>query len=124
MRAKHLFSFFLLLNLLAASIISSGSGQNLKTSLKDLCKFLYSIVGSLAIVMVALSSIAYAAGQMLGAEMRARAVLWSHSLLSGAVIGILMVLLIPPLLAIMLGMSGFDANNCEFYGSGGASSGP
>ncbi len=113
MKIKTLFVLFLLFEIFAFSMVSAAT-SNLQTALQQLCKFLYQVIGNLAIVMVALSSISYAAGQMLGAEMRARAILWSHSLLAGAVIGLLLVLIIPQVLAAMLGMT-YDPNNCTFH---------
>jgi uncharacterized protein (DUF983 family) len=63
--------------------------------------------------MVVLSSIAYTAGQMLGAELRARAVLWSQSMLSGAVIGILLIILVPYLIGVLIGKT-WNQSTCAF----------
>ncbi len=108
MKYKLIFS---LIFILAVSMVSAGG--TITAALTDLCKILYEVVGTLASVMILLSSVVYAGGQMFGAEMRARAHVWSQSLLSGAVIGIIMIVIVPNVLGAMLGMT-FDANSCTF----------
>jgi hypothetical protein len=88
---------------------SNGSTRTLQTTLQQFCTFLFDVVGTLISVMVVLSSISYTAGQMLGAELRARAVLWSQSMLSGAVIGILLIILVPYLIG-----KTWDQRQCNF----------
>ena len=94
---------------------SGGSSTvDLETALTDFCKFMYDMVGTVAMIMVLLSSIVFALGQLFGAETRARANVWATSMVTGAIIGILLTVLLPWLLAKMLGQSGFDAANCTF----------
>ncbi|RME79206.1 MAG: hypothetical protein D6769_03035 [Methanobacteriota archaeon] len=102
-----------LLPILLIVAFTVASPSNLQTALQGLCQFLFDIVGDLAMVMILLSSVSYAAAQIFSAEMRARVIVWSQSLLQGAFIGILMVILVPWLLGVMLGKS-FDVNNCTF----------
>ena len=86
----------------------------LEQALQDFCKFMYDLVGTVAMIMVLLSSIVFAVGQLFGAETRARANVWATSMITGAIIGILLTVLLPWFLAKMLGQSGFDAANCTF----------
>lgn len=63
---------------------------------KTLCaiyNMVYDLVPILAFVLFVLAGAAYAAGQFFGAEMRARAQSWSMSMLTGAIIGLLIVML-------------------------------
>ena len=87
--------------------------SNLTDALQQLCDLLYNLIGSLAMVMVLLSSASYAVAQMFGAELRARMVVWSQSLLQGAFVGVLMIILVPWILGIMLGAN-FDPTSCTF----------
>jgi Na+-driven multidrug efflux pump len=53
-------------------------------------------------VLVVLAGATYAIGQILGAETRARAAVWATAMLTGAVIGIVIYIIMPPLLKILL----------------------
>jgi hypothetical protein len=101
-----LFFFFLLNSKLVIS-------TNLSSTLQDFCRMMFGIVADLATVMVVLSSISYTAGQFLSAEMRARAVIWSQSMLSGAVIGLVLIIIVPYILGVLIGKN-WDANSCQF----------
>ena len=115
MNKTNLLQIFVFLLLIFSINLANNKDATtpLEDALQSLCITLYSLIGSLSMVMVMMSSIVYTGGQMFGAEMRARSHVWSQSLLSGAIIGILMVLIIPSLLGVMLGMS-FDASSCTF----------
>lgn len=89
--------------------------SDLETALSGFCLQLYSYVGDLAFIMMLLSSIVFAAGQFFGAEARARANVWANSMFIGAIIGLLMVILVPWFLGLLLGSSmSFDASTCTF----------
>ena len=49
-------------------------------------------------LMIILAGVIYAAGQMMGAETRARANVWATACLTGALIAILIVVVAPPVL--------------------------
>jgi hypothetical protein len=101
-----LFFFFLLNSKLVIS-------TNLSSTLQDFCRMMFGIVADLATVMVVLSSISYTAGQFLSAEMRARAVIWSQSMLSGAVIGLVLIIIVPYILGVLIGKN-WNADRCQF----------
>ncbi len=88
--------------------------QDLEQALTCLCTTLYSYVSMIAFVMITLSSLVYALGQMFGAETRARANVWATSMLTGAIIGIVLIIIVPAFVAILLGKGNFDPNSCQF----------
>ncbi|MEM4295525.1 MAG: hypothetical protein QXI89_01915 [Candidatus Anstonellales archaeon] len=100
------FLFFFFINIYIAQ-------SQLQQTLQGFCTFLFDVVGTLASVMIVLSSIAYTAGQFLGAELRARATVWSQSMLSGAVIGILLIIIVPYILGVLIGKT-WDSATCTF----------
>ncbi|MCS7109546.1 MAG: hypothetical protein NZ903_01985 [Candidatus Micrarchaeota archaeon] len=78
--------------LLSISYAQGGqSSERLKTTLCALYKDLNSIIPTVAFVLFVLAGVAYAGGQFFGAETRARAISWSMSMVTGAVIGLLIV---------------------------------
>ena len=113
LKIKQLFSFLLLLSL------AFSTSTTLEDALRDLCNALYDYVGTVAFIMILLSSIVFALGQMFGAETRARANVWATSMLTGAITGIILIVLVPSFLAWLLGFSSFDPNTCTFTGGSG-----
>ncbi len=68
-----------------------------------MCWQLLQILPIIAMLMIIGAGIIYAAGQIMGAETRARASQWGTAMLIGAVIAILIVTVAPPVLNIMYG---------------------
>ncbi|VVB73660.1 TrbC/VIRB2 family protein [uncultured archaeon] len=68
---------------------TSTSSSKLTQTLCQIYKDLNSIIPIVAFVLFILSGVSYAGGQFFGAETRARAITWSMSMLTGAVIGLL-----------------------------------
>lgn len=89
------------------------SATDLETLLRDFCTFMYDIVGQLAMIMILMSSTVFSLGQLLGAEMRARMVVWAHNLFMGAITGVLLAVLLPWALGQIVGGS-FDPATCQF----------
>ena len=73
----------------ASVSFAASASSTLTTTLCTLYKDLNSIIPVVAFVLFILSGVAYAAGQFFGAETRARAITWSMSMLTGAIIGLL-----------------------------------
>ena len=105
MQLKNLFVFAILLPLTLAA-------SNLQSALTQFCNELYDIVGTLAMTMIVMSSIVYSGGQFLSAETRARATVWSSNLLTGAIIGIIITILLPTFLGAILGVT-INTQNCS-----------
>jgi len=85
----------LLLNLSFAQPREGGMGA-LKTQLACFCGQLLSVLPVLVILVLVLAGVIYAAGQILGSETRARANVWATACLTGALFGILIVVIAPP----------------------------
>ncbi|MCX8175037.1 MAG: hypothetical protein N3E51_02435 [Candidatus Micrarchaeota archaeon] len=66
------------------------------------CKSLVSLLPVAAMMMIVLAGVIYAAGQMMGAETRARANVWATAALTGALIGILIYVVAPAVIGMML----------------------
>lgn len=79
----------ILLMLFTFISVSFAQATQLTTTLCQLYNSLNSIIPIVAFVLFILAGTAYAVGQFFGAEMRARAVTWSMSMLTGAIIGLL-----------------------------------
>jgi len=103
----------LILTLFLLSLAFASSTTDLQTLLQEFCTFMYGVVGQLAMVMILLSSIVFSLGQMLGAEMRARMVVWAHNLFMGAITGVLLAVILPWALGVVIGGT-FDPDTCEF----------
>ena len=74
----------------------------LSDAIVSLCKDLRSLLPIAAMLMIVIAGVIYAAGQMMGAETRARANVWATAALVGAVIAILIVVIAPPVLQIIM----------------------
>jgi len=100
-------TIFLLLVLLSVPVAATTSSMAVK--IRDaLCGFqtlVYTVLPTLALIMFLFAGLAYAAGQVFGAEMRAKAQGWAMSLLVGGIIGIFIAVLAPILVTIFTGMA-------------------
>ncbi|MCX8202411.1 MAG: hypothetical protein N3G74_01220 [Candidatus Micrarchaeota archaeon] len=70
---------------------STQASEKLKTTLCSLYKDLNSVIPTVAFVLFVLAGVSYAGGQFFGAETRAKAISWSMSMVTGAVVGLLIV---------------------------------
>ncbi len=93
----------LLMFVMSLSFATTAAPSNIQAALCELYNILNSLVPIVAFVLILGAGVVYAAGQMLGAETRARASVWATSMLIGAIIGILIVVLVPNILSILLG---------------------
>jgi hypothetical protein len=91
--------------LLAASLASSqpyylGTGplSSVTGAVSLLCSSLKNLLPVAAMMMIILAGVLYAAGQMMGAETRARANVWATAALTGALIAILIAVVAPAVL--------------------------
>ncbi|MFA5105808.1 MAG: hypothetical protein WC506_02500 [Candidatus Micrarchaeia archaeon] len=92
----------LLFAVVLAGIVSAQLGS-LSTAISTFCNSLKGIVPIAAMMMVVGAGVIYAAGQLMGAETRARANVWATAMLTGALIGIMIVVVAPPVLSTLLG---------------------
>jgi hypothetical protein len=84
---------------------SSNPTASVSEAMANLCAGIMSLVPVASMLMLVLAGVIYAAGQMMGAETRARANVWATACLTGALIGVLIVAIAPTVLAQI---SGFD----------------
>ena len=110
-------SKILLALVLAISIVSAvGPGDvsalfNTNTSgiggaISGLCTGLKTLLPVAAMLMLIFAGVIYAAGQLMGAETRARSNVWATAALTGALICILIVVVAPAVLNVIYGSSG------------------
>ncbi len=81
--------------------IAFAQTEALSSALYDLCIGVKDLIPVAAMLMITLAAVIYAAGQMMGAETRARANVWATSCLTGALIGIIIATVTPKVLAVL-----------------------
>ena len=86
-----------MLSLAFAAPATSGL-SNVTDAISQLCIGLKSMLPVAAMLMIILAGVIYAAGQMMGAETRARANVWATAALTGALIAILISVVAPSVL--------------------------
>ena len=95
--------YTLIFTALFVSLLFADPTDQIKSSLRELCIGLRSLVPIAAMLMILLAAVIYATGQMMGAETRARANVWATSCLTGALIGIIIASVAPIVLETMAG---------------------
>ena len=77
------------------------------TALTALCGGIKGLLPVAAMLMIVLAGVIYAAGQIMGAETRARANVWATACLTGALIAVLIAVIAPAVLnTVYSGVSG------------------
>jgi hypothetical protein len=108
-------------------VILAGVGfaeDNLISAMQSLCSTARNLLALGAMLLIVAAAAVYAIGQIVGAETRARASVWATAMLTGAVIGVIIYLIVPGLIELMtpdLGVSGDDP--CSFSGEAPADGG-
>jgi len=110
MRPK-IFAFALFALLAAAAFATMLT--TLQDAVSQLCMGLKSMLPVVAMTMLILAGVIYAAGQMLGAETRARANVWATACLTGTLIAILIVVIAQPVLQAIYGEQGIISCGAE-----------
>ncbi|HSB46670.1 MAG TPA: hypothetical protein VLD37_01550 [Candidatus Bilamarchaeum sp.] len=95
----------LLVTFLVMNLVSVAYASSLSNALKSLCTMAQQFLGIAVMVLIVMAGAIYAIGQILGAETRARAAVWATAMLTGAVIGIIIYVITPPLVTTLLGTS-------------------
>ncbi len=80
----------------------SGAAASIGSALEDLCSASRTFLAGAIMIMIILAGATYAIGQILGAETRARASVWATAMLTGAIIGALIFLLVPIIINALL----------------------
>jgi uncharacterized protein YacL len=112
MKSRHVFLALLLAMGVAAATVTSVASQ-LAMQICTIRYLIYGLLPTVALVMFLLAGLVYAAGQAFGAETKAKAQGWAMSLLVGAIIGIVLVVLAPALLSVFVSNTAMQAfNSC------------
>ena len=86
----------LLLVLLAINLVmAQQETQQIISALKELYCFLKTTLPVFAAVLIIFAAVIFAAGQVMGAETRARANVWATAMLTGALIGFAVAIIVP-----------------------------
>ena len=92
----------------------TGPLSSMGVAINDLCVGLKAMLPVAAMLMIILAGVIYAAGQMMGAETRARANVWATAALTGALIAILIAVVAPSILGTIYNSpSNWLTNNCN-----------
>jgi len=97
-----LFASLLMLSCIGLST-AAASEPNITAAICDVYNIFNSLVPIGAGLAIFAAAVVYAIGQMLGAEVRARATVWAHALFFGGIFGIIIAKVIPWLLNVMTG---------------------
>jgi hypothetical protein len=88
----------------SAAFAAGMSGISaVNSAVNDLCVGLKALLPVAAMLMIIVAGVIYAAGQMMGAETRARANVWATAALTGALIAILIAVIAPSVLNTIYG---------------------
>jgi uncharacterized membrane protein YozB (DUF420 family) len=105
-----------LLSFIAFTSISfaetSSASSKLTATLCQIYTDLNSIIPVVAFVLFILSGVSYAGGQFFGAETRAKAITWSMSMVTGAVIGLLITQFASLIITNLVGSAGSVTSYC------------
>ncbi|MFA5929727.1 MAG: hypothetical protein WC861_02495 [Candidatus Micrarchaeia archaeon] len=100
-----------ILAVLSSPVFAAVSGLSaVNSAMSVLCQGLTQMLPVAAMLMIVLAGVIYAAGQMMGAETRARANVWATAALTGALMAILIAVVAPSVLNTIYpaGSSTFD----------------
>ncbi|MFA5412237.1 MAG: hypothetical protein WC350_02735 [Candidatus Micrarchaeia archaeon] len=119
MNATKMVSGLMLVALVLSSVgfATTSAGSDIKAGICQLYTTVNTVLGAVIFVLIVLAAVVYAAGQVMGAETRARASVWATSMIIGAVIGIIILVLVPPVLDAMTSVT--VTNACGSIGGGG-----
>ena len=92
------FGILVVLAALVALASSTSMLTGVQSAISQLCGDLTNLLPVAAMLIVVFAGVIYAAGQMMGAETRARANVWATAALVGALMAILIVVVAKPVL--------------------------
>jgi len=102
--------------LTAATFAQTGTTlqgiSSINAAVSALCQGLTSMLPVAAMLMIVIAGIIYAAGQVMGAETRARANVWATAALTGALVGIMIYAVAPGVLQVIYNGQGTGTIQC------------
>lgn len=81
---------------------ATTDATQIETGICELYNIVNTLLAAVVFVLIVLAAIVYAAGQVMGAETRARASVWATSMIVGAIIGIVIYVVVPIVLTAMI----------------------
>jgi len=109
---SYLLTILILLNLIG--LMSADAQGNIGNAVCQIVVIVQTVMGAAMLVLIVLAAIVYAAGQVMGAETRARANVWATSMFVGAVVGALIYIVVPVFLSYLLyGDTSLTASGCS-----------
>ena len=105
MQVKRPFILRIALSLIWLSFLLFADNPltSITSAVSQLCGSLTGLLPVVSMLMILVGAVVYAAGQIMGAETRARANVWATAALTGALVGILISSVTPPLLGTIYG---------------------
>jgi len=94
--------------ILISAVTADSPLQSVEDAVQALCDGLKQMLPIAAMLAIVLAGVIYAAGQMMGAETRARANVWATAALTGALIAVMMAVVGPAVLNIIYPSSTFS----------------
>jgi cytochrome b subunit of formate dehydrogenase len=91
---------------------AGGKATQVTLALQTLKSIVCQFFGALITVCIVLAAIAYAAGNVMGAEAGARAKVWATNLIIGAAIGVVLYIVAPPVLETLAGTGAGSVGGC------------
>lgn len=107
----YLLAAVILLNLVGIGFAASGP-SSIYSALRDLCRAVNQLLAVAIMLMVILAAVIYAAGQVMGAETRARATVWATAMFTGAIFAAIIYLIVPWMIQTMTGFGGSVSSVC------------
>ncbi|MEM2948488.1 MAG: hypothetical protein QXG02_03075 [Candidatus Anstonellales archaeon] len=102
MKKIALLLMVLAINLVMAQENANATGNILK-ALNNLYCFLKSTLPIFSAVLIIFAAVIFAAGQVMGAETRGRANVWATAMLTGALIGLAVAIIVPWFISSLMG---------------------
>lgn len=103
MRLKSMFTLLSAFLLICLSGLAFADTNDVISAISSLCTGLTNLLPPAAMLMVLVGAVVYAAGQVMGAETRARANVWATASLTGALMGVLISAVAPSMLQTAYG---------------------
>ncbi|MFH8120413.1 MAG: hypothetical protein QXS37_06430 [Candidatus Aenigmatarchaeota archaeon] len=89
--------------------------ERLIVGLNNLCITLKDLLPIVVVALFALAAIAYAVGQVFGAEMRSRATSWAMNMVVGGIVALIIWLIAKPVIQMLLGEAAFAEVGIEYF---------
>lgn len=100
----------LLLFTVMFSLTNAGIGE----TINNLCVQTRGVMPLVAFTLIVLGGLIYAAGQVLGAEMRSRTNVWATTMVIGAIIGLIISASAPAIISIVASALDYDLSTYPY----------